>query len=82
MPDGRGIVYVFDRGIRRISLDGSSAMDTIVDNPDPDVPIVTPDGQFVVVPLSGSGRGVRKAVRGGPGSPSRNGLDEPAGGGP
>ena len=53
LPDGRGIVYVFDRGVRRISLDGSTAMDTVMDGGgDFDVPVVTPAGQFIVLALA------------------------------
>lgn len=58
LPDGRGIVFVGDAGLTRLFLDGSSASVTIFkQRRDIDLPAVTPDGRFVVIPLGGSTRG-------------------------
>ena len=56
LPDGRGIVYVADAGMKRIALDRSTAAETLVSNEDLDAPTVTPDGRFAITAMATAGR--------------------------
>jgi len=54
LPDGRGVVYVADSGLKRIGLDESTAQ-TISGAWSLEPPTVTPDGRFVIAGGKASG---------------------------
>jgi hypothetical protein len=54
MPDGRGLLYSTDKHLKRVMLDGSGPPVSIAAQSDVDVPVVTPDGRYTIIPLGGS----------------------------